>query len=72
LIKLDTVFSVKDTITLRDQEDFKEKLRKFKQSCKDKLELQIIQYEERRKEYEKKIYDMEGTIATLNKTIDNM
>ena len=59
LIKLDSVFSIKDTITERDQEDFKEKLKKFKQSCKDKLELQIIQYEERRKEYEKKIADME-------------
>ena len=42
LIKLDSVFTIKDMITDRETDEFKDKLRKFKQSCKDKLELQII------------------------------
>lgn len=72
LIKLDSVFTVKDIITEREHSDCKEKLKKFKIACKDKMELQILQYEDRRKEYEKKIQSLESTISTLNKSIDKM
>ena len=55
IIKLDTVFAVKDNIVDNADSDFAEKLSIMREACTNKLELQLTQFDMRRKEYEEQI-----------------
>jgi hypothetical protein len=55
IIKLDTVFAVKDHIVDNADSDFAEKLSIMREACTNKLELQLTQFDMRRKEYEEQI-----------------
>ena len=62
LIKLDSVFGLKDKLVDKESEEFAEKVRVLKEACKRKLDLQLQGFEVKRKEYEQKIYELEKKI----------
>ena len=55
IIKLDTVFAVKDGIVENADSDFADKLSIMREACTNKLALQLTQFDMRRKEYEEQI-----------------
>lgn len=72
IIKLDKVYGVKDRIVDEEQEWCQESVIELKKTCKDKLDLQLIQFKMREENLEKQIAELNRKLDGQTKMIEQL